>query len=181
MNWFDIFSILFLCVVVYVGSKRGLILELFDMIVLILGLGLTFNLYSYLARFILSFLPWNKTFCAWFSFFVIFIIIAGILIFVSLLLDKTLKLAVVLKQLNAYGGLIIALIKSIFMLVIILVLILTMPIKKEDKKMIFNSSAGKIVWSFYGPVKGVYDIVNPTFVSDYIDKAIKDSGVLKKS
>lgn len=179
MNWFDVFSILFLILIAYIGSKRGLILEFFDLIILFAGLGLTFHLYGHLSKLILSFLAWDKTFCAWFSFFVIFIIIAGVLFFIALVLDRTVKLSVSLKSLNMYAGLLLAILKGVFILIMALVVILSMPIKKEDKKYIFSSGSAKILWNFYPPFKDVFDIVSPTFVNDYINDAIKTSKIIK--
>lgn len=180
MGWFDIFCVLFIVLVTYIGSKRGLVFEVFDVVILTLGTGLSLYLYNYLADFILSLLKWNKNFAKWFSFLAVFIVITGVLFFIGILLDKLIKLNVTMKSLNTFGGFVVGFLKSFILLWILLLLIMVMPFAKEGKKHIFKSFCARSVWGSSGVFTGIMEIASPTFACDYVNKVIKNSAKIIK-
>ncbi|MFH1453464.1 MAG: CvpA family protein [Armatimonadota bacterium] len=180
MSWLDIFLVLFIILVTYIGSKRGLIFEIFDMLVLTIGLGLTLHIYKHLADFLNSVFKLNKTSSAWVSFIILFLIIAGLLMFLAVVLDKFVKLAVVMKPLHTFGGGVLAFIKSFILIWLILLLILVMPVKEESKRKVFSSAVARSVWNATPIVVEVFDIVSPSFAQESLNKIIKKSSKITK-
>lgn len=172
MTGIDLIILIFIALVTYIGFKRGLILEVFDLAILILDTALTLHIYKYFADFILSIFPQAQKAAYLVSFIVIFILLGIVLVLIALAIDKVIKLTVILKPFNSLGGALFAFAKAFLIIWIIILAIFLSPLKKELKHKVYHSSASKIVWSTTPYILDLVDLFAPTKFSEGLRKSI---------
>lgn len=150
MTWLDFTIIIFIGLIVYGGYRRGLILEICDLVVLGLGLIITFNVYSFLVAAMMKYLHWQKLTAQYFSFFLIFTPIALLLYILGLSLDKNYKHTLP-KILNDIVGVILGFGKGLFLAWVLVLTMAYFPLEEPAHKALGKGAVVRAVQNGVGP------------------------------
>jgi len=174
MNWLDIVIIISIFLITYGGVKRGLIGEIFDLLIIFGGISVALNLYPYLARIFRLSLHWPAPMANLTSFFSIFIPVSVIIFFIGCVLDRAAKLSM-LKNLNSFSGGIFAFIKSWVICWIVVIILGILPFGHAYHANIYRSPMAKTVRSMNPFFESVLQATTPHDVSKMIISVIEDS------
>jgi uncharacterized membrane protein required for colicin V production len=125
LTWLDVILVVIMGLVVFGGYKRGLILEMFDWLVVILAATAAFGAYRAMAR-ALSFLGWDSQTLLGTSFFVVFCLVGTGVFVLGLMLDRSYRQTLP-KPVNEACGSVLAFVKSFFLAWLILVMLWHLP------------------------------------------------------
>ncbi|MCL5772995.1 MAG: CvpA family protein [Firmicutes bacterium] len=171
MNWVDIVMILLVVLVTFGGVRRGFVLEISDILILILGTTVTVHLYRYLARFAMHTFHWPVNMANIVSYFVIFIPIAIIIYVIALMIDKFARVPG-LKTVNEVVGGIIAFPKSLILAWLLLILLaIAVP---DARDAIQTSPTAKVIQSTSAVFEGILSAVSPPEVYEDFKNAIEN-------
>lgn len=144
MNEIDIIIILPLLWGAYKGAKNGLIKELANLLVLLMGLYFALSLSERVSAYLKEEWGWETAYLPVISFILIFIAVAMGVMFISRALDKVIK-GLALSWLNYVGGVLFGILKFGLIVSILLTMITgfekdieIIPQKKKDESLLYK-------------------------------------------
>jgi uncharacterized membrane protein required for colicin V production len=172
VTWLDGVVIVFIGLIVFGGYRRGLILEVCDLVVLALGLVVTFNVYTHLTAVMVKFLHWNKLTAMYFSFFVIFIPIALLLYILGLNLDKNYK-HVIPKILNDFVGIVLGFGKGLFLAWLLVLTMAYFPMEEASHKALGKGPVARAIQGLSPVVAELAGALTSPSIAKIIKQSIK--------
>jgi len=139
MSYIDIFSLGMIVILVFAGTRRGIIMEIMDILILMLNFALTFSAYGSLAKFMINTFKWEAKPSYVFAFILFFIIFGTIMYILAFNIDRFAKLETQIKNINSYTGAFIAFLKSWMFLCIIFMYIYSFNLT-DDMRSALDSS-----------------------------------------
>lgn len=174
----DIIALIFIVLITYGGYRRGVLLEVFDIVIIFLDLGVTSYLCPYLAKFFKIFIRWPDKTGLIISFTIIFLALGVIFYLIALTIDRAAKLDVLIKNVNSYAGSIVAFIKSWVLLWIVILMVLLLPLKKETREQMHNSFMVKVLKGRTSVMMSLFEVVIPSGAYKEVKKIVKENKYL---
>lgn len=177
ITWLDILLVIIIVGIVYIGSNRGFIMEIFDLLVLFFSFTLGVYGKGFIADFLIRQFQWGKVFANWVGFLLIFSICA-VLIF---LLGCYVKDAVnsrteIPKEVNQVVGGFIAVFKALLLACLLMILIGIIPNTSHSFRE--KSGAGVVVRQLDKLIPAMEDAVislSPKGTGAYLAKKINSA------
>ena len=139
------------------GFKKGFIIELFTFLALFLGLYAGIHFSDFMADILTNSVEIESKYVPTVSFTVIFLLVGAIVYFAGIAIEKVVKV-VQLSLLNKLLGVILGVLKMVFVLGAI-----TLLIESYDEKGDFISEDSKSQSIFYKPLKSAVSFAIPAF------------------
>jgi uncharacterized membrane protein required for colicin V production len=173
MTWFPPFALVLTIVMIYVGTKRGLIMELFDL----LWLAGAFAAASYakgpMAKFCMQRFHWDASYAHNFNFIVVFILTTIVIFFIGVLLNDTLKMYIP-DILHTFLGGLIGAFKSVTFLYIFVVLLSLFPMNNDARATLHKDFLLQKVQDLTPSFSGIIYTLAPESAAKYYLKQIKN-------
>tara|TARA_R110002072_G_scaffold232309_3_gene389738 strand:- start:9448 stop:9996 length:549 start_codon:yes stop_codon:yes gene_type:complete len=139
------------------GFKKGFIIELFTFLALFLGLYAGIHFSDFVAKILTDSFGMTSEYVPTISFTVIFLLVGAMVYFAGIAIEKVIKV-VQLSLLNKALGVLLGILKMIFLLGVI-----TLLIESYDEKGDFVSEESKNDSIFYSPLKSAVSFAIPAF------------------
>ena len=163
MNWVDLAIILVIAVFAIEGLKRGFLVQVFDIIGFFTSLIVALLFYSQLASLLVKVFNLPKIAANPVGFLIIWLIIESLFFLLLSGIFKKILFKFQANVVNQYFGFIPAAINSLLFLAFLLMFIVSLPIKPEIKRDVFDSKIGtflvakasvfeKPINSIFGPI-----------------------------
>lgn len=157
MGFLDLIFAVALIYGAWKGFKKGFVIELFTFLALFLGLYAGIHFSDFMADILTNNVEIESKYVPTVSFTVIFLLVGAIVYFAGIAIEKVIKV-VQLSLLNKLLGVLLGIIKMVFVLGVI-----TMLIESYDEKGDFISEDSKKGSIFYKPLKSVVSFAIPAF------------------
>lgn len=149
MNFIDVLIFIPLAYAGYKGFKRGLIIEVFTLLALLVGLYAGIHFSDYFSEFLKNTFSWNSKYLPVVTFTLIFLAVGAMVYFAGKTIEQLVKV-VKLTPLNKFFGLFFAVLKMAYFLSVIVVLT-----ESYDEKGNFFPVEKKEGSLLYKPVKSI--------------------------
>lgn len=149
MNFIDVLIFIPLAYAGYKGFKRGLIIEVFTLLALLVGLYAGIHFSDYFSEFLKNTFSWNSKYLPVVTFTLIFLAVGAMVYFAGKTIEQLVKV-VKLTPLNKFFGLFFAVLKMAYFLSVIVVLT-----ESYDEKGNFFPAEKKEGSLLYKPVKSI--------------------------
>lgn len=149
MNFIDVLIFIPLAYAGYKGFKRGLIIEVFTLLALLVGLYAGIHFSDYFSEFLKNTFSWNSKYLPVITFTLIFLAVGAMVYFAGKTIEQLVKV-VKLTPLNKFFGLFFAVLKMAYFLSVIVVLT-----ESYDEKGNFFPVEKKEGSLLYKPVKSI--------------------------
>lgn len=138
-SFFDILMLGIICLSTYNGTVRGIILELFDIVVFILSFGITLNVYFSVGKAVCDSFPTSAPVPYYLAFAIVFSGCFYGLTMLALYLNKIANLHVTMKTPNQIFGGIFAFIKSLIVVGLVIFFLQLIPFSGSAKEALRTS------------------------------------------
>jgi len=173
MTWFPLVALGLMFIMVYVGTKRGFILELFDLLWMLGAFAAASYAKGPLSKICMKQFHWEASYAHNFNFIIVFIVVTVVIFFIGVLLNDTLKLYIPEALHTLFGG-IFGMLKALIMLYVLVVFVSLMPLKDETREALHKDFLLQRVQGFTPTVTSVISVVTPPKVGNYYIKQIEE-------
>lgn len=149
MNFLDIVILVPLVYAAYKGFKHGFIIELFTLLAILVGIYVGIHFSDGVASWLKSSFGWDSVYLPVAAFTITFLGVGAMIYFGGKVLEKMIRV-VNLSPLNKAAGVVFALIKTIYIVSVLLVMV-----ESYDEKGNFFPQRTKAQSLLYNPVKNV--------------------------
>ena len=149
MNFIDVLIFIPLAYAGYKGFKRGLIIEVFTLLALLVGLYAGIHFSDFCAEFLKNTFSWNSKYLSVLTFTLIFLAVGAMVYFAGKTIEQVVKV-VKLTPLNKFFGVFFAVLKMAYFLSVLVVLA-----ESFDEKGNFFPAEKKEGSLLYKPVKSI--------------------------
>jgi hypothetical protein len=177
VHWIDVVLLLLIGGLTYAGYKRGLVVEVFDWIMLIVASTLTLRSYRIVAGAMRSAVlkGWDKDASEMVFFWLIFLPLCIVVITMGLHLDRvTREEDRIPEQIRNAGGGLVAFFKSLVLGCLLVAWLPTTHMLADSEKADFRHAAGtNIMRGLDGPVSGLIELAAPSDLAQPFIKQMK--------
>jgi|GEM_PF-3149731 len=174
MTWLDVLLAIIIIATVYIGTNRGLIVEFFDLLLLVFAFTLGIYGKTFIADFLIRQFDWGKVFANWVGFLLIFTIFATLIFLLGCYVkDAVNAKSEIPKEVNQIFGGFLAAFKGILFGCLLLMLIGGIPNLSQSFRA--KSGNGIVVRQVDKLIPGVEDLVvalSPKGTGTYLAKKI---------
>jgi membrane protein required for colicin V production len=173
MTWFPLVALGLLIVMVYVGTKRGFILELFDLLWMFGAFAAASYAKGPLSKFCMKQFHWDVSYAHNFNFLIVFIVVTVIIFFIGVLLNDTLKIFLPDALHTLFGG-IFGVLKALLMLYVLVVFVSLFPLKDDARAALHKDFLLQKVQGFTPTMTSLISVLTPPNVGKYYIKQIDE-------
>ncbi|MDR0803378.1 CvpA family protein [Fluviicola sp.] len=149
MNFLDILILIPVLYGAYKGFKHGFVIELFTLLAILVGIYVGIHFSDYTANWLKASFHWDSEYLPVVAFTLTFLGVGAVVYFGGKMVEKMIKV-VQLSPLNKFLGVLFAVIKSLYIVSVLLVLV-----ESYDEKSNFFPKKTKANSLFYEPVKNI--------------------------
>lgn len=149
MNWIDLIILIPIIWLGWRGFRKGLIIEIFTLLALLVGLYIGINFSDFAADILRTKVGFTSDYVPVIAFTITFLCVGAIVYFAGVMIEKAVNL-VAMKMVNKVLGMVLGIIKALFFISVIIVII-----EAYDKQSPFFSEKYKKESLLYRPIKQI--------------------------
>lgn len=172
MTWVDVLLVVGLGILVYSASRRGMILELGDLVVAVASLAATWHLYRRLAHVFVQKFNWQQGFSNVMAFWIVFVPIAVIVYVIVLAVDRAVNDGNFVKT-NKVLGFFVGIPKAMLVLWIMLLVCGMLNTSAARRAPFEQSALIRALSMLNGPIESAVSLLAPADVAHDLNGTIE--------